>query len=436
MRFEIADVAAGGQGVAFFEGMKVLVPMALPGEVVEAVLHKPDESTAQALDVDATGRTQIIHAQLEKVIQASPKRKEPFCAHFGVCGGCQLQHMQSADYRAFKLENLRHTLGFGSGHGGTKWFAPFTVGNATRRRVRLAAQRGAGSEIMLGFNRYRSAEIVNVRMCEIILPELMRFVEALRPRLSCWLEQGQKGDVQITILPQGVDVVLIGGKNPDPVTRLDLTMLAEELDVAKLSWRKWDRSPIEALCYRKPLSVTWGDISVPFPPASFLQATACAEKVLHDFTKMAIGKAAFAADLFCGLGGFGVSMPQLEKALFVEAEGAAVSALAMALAAHGKYGVLKRDLFREPLTAAEMTGMDAVIFDPPRGGAKRQAEELAKSDVPDIVAISCDPQSFARDARILLAGGFKLKALLPVDQFLWSLHMEVAAHFTRANERG
>ena len=350
------------------------------------------------------------------------------CHHYPLCGGCRLQHLDAATYETWKSDHLEQILTH-EGLGDTP-VAPIVITPpATRRRARLAARHEAGG-VVLGFNAWRSHDIIDLAACPVLLPELERFIPALRESLPRWLPQGDSCDVQITALAEGLDIVFVGGPALGPDTRKHLTTLATALDIAQLGWRKWDSSPVELVARRRALTVRYGYTNVPFPPASFLQATQTGENALIDFARQAVGKGAKVLDLFCGLGGFGLSMAVAKAVSFVDLDGPAIASLGK-IAKTPRYTVEKRNLVAKPYTANECNPFDVVIFDPPRGGAKAQAEKLAQCSVPDIVAISCDPPSFARDAKILIKGGYKLQALQPVDQFLWSTHLEMAGWFAR-----
>ncbi len=224
---------------------------------------------------------------------------------------------------------------------------------------------------------------------------------------------------------------MIGGPKLGLEERHNLAALAQALGVAHLSWRKWDRSPVEPIAHAHPLTVRFGAAQLPFPPASFLQATEAGETALINFAIDHDDKGLRVLDLFCGLGGFGLSFENAKSVHFADLDGPAIESLQRATRQTGRYQVSLRNLMGDPFTTGECNDYDLVIFDPPRSGAKAQATHLAQSNVPEIVAVSCDPASFARDAKILIAGGYVLEKLLPVDQFLWSPHMELAARFTK-----
>lgn len=414
MRLELTleDLGAQGDGIAHLDGRAIFVAGGLAGERV--VVEREGDAP---------------HATLLAITRPSASRAAPACPHFLRCGGCRLQHLEPQAYLSWKIEQLRQAL-LREGLTDLPLLPPFVAAPATRRRARLAAQR-KGETVTLGFNAWRSHTLVDVTACAVLLPEIMAFLPALREKLPLWLPSGMACDVQLTALAGGLDVVLVGGPALGLEARMDLAMIAESLDIAKLSWRKWDRSPVEPIAHRKPLSVRYGALDVPFPPASFLQATAASEQALLAFAANAVGDSGKVLDLFCGLGGFGLSLPKARHVRCADLDGPAMQALDRAIKGHPRYAAQQRNLIGDPFAAAECDAFDAVIFDPPRGGAKAQAAQLAQSRMPHIVAVSCDPPSFARDAKILLQGGYHLRALLPVDQFLWSTHMELAAHFAR-----
>jgi 23S rRNA (uracil1939-C5)-methyltransferase len=235
----------------------------------------------------------------------------------------------------------------------------------------------------------------------------------------------------MTALPGGMDLVFIGGPPLGLNQRQVLAEIAQRLNIAHLSWKKLDRSPAEPIVHQAPLSITFGNTSVNFPPGAFLQATDAGESALIDFTKNAYNPGDKVLDLYCGLGTFGLSMANPEKVHFVDLDGPAIAALGHEVKRNGRYEVSLRNLNGDPCSAAECNDYSFVIFDPPRGGALAQAKQLAKSDVPTVIAISCDPESFARDAKILIDGEYILESVLPIDQFLWSPHLECAARFTK-----
>jgi len=415
LELSIFDLGSQGDGVAHANGLTFFVSGALTGE---RVLVK----TAKEVD----GR---IQAPLLKVLVPCAERREPACPHFPVCGGCRMQHLENDAYLKWKIRRLEHDLAK-EGLNDIVLSAPWITPPCSRRRARFAAEH-TPKGVRIGFNGWRSHDIVDVSVCAVLLPEITAFIERLRLKLGLWLPLGQSCDIQITALSEGFDVVLMGGPALGLDERQTLAILAEEWDVAQLSWRKWDRSPLEPVAHRLKLSVQYGKTRVPFPPGSFLQATSESEQQMIAFVKEAAGNSRAILDLFSGLGGFGLSMDKAKSVVFADVDGPATEALGRAAKANANQSVQKRNLIGDPFTTGECNGFDTVIFDPPRGGAKAQAANLAHSDVANVIAISCDPPSFARDAKILLGGGYRIKTLLPIDQFLWSTHLELAAHFVR-----
>ena len=341
-----------------------------------------------------------------------------------------MQHLKMEAYSAWKLRHL-HDMLTREGIDEIQFSPLHTSPPGSRRRARLAAAH-ARKSILLGFNQGRSHHIVDLADCSVLQPELVNAILAMRPHLKNWLA-GPKavGDVQMTALPDGIDVVFIGGNDLSLDVRQDMAAMANYLNLAQVSWRRQDRSPLEPVAHCRPIMLRHGDVSVAFPPGSFLQATESGENALIEFTRNAIGKADKVLDLFCGLGGFGLSLTSANRVEFADLDGPAIASLSQAVRQMPQYRTHQRDLMREPFTTEECKPFDAVIYDPPRGGAKAQTEQLAQSKVEQIVAVSCDPGSFVRDAKILLQNGYHLRALQPVDQFLWSTHLELIAHFTR-----
>lgn len=412
--FDIAidDLGDKGDGIAHHAGRTLFVPYTLPGEQIR-------------VRESADGQ----RPRLVRVLTEAPERCKPLCPHFGTCGGCRLQHMTFPFMKAWKEACL--DKGLAENGIEPRERVPMLVSPpAARRRARLAA-RHTRDGIILGFNQERSEQIVDLVACAVLHPSLEAFLPKLRADLPLWLPKNATCDIQLTLLPDGLDMLLIGGPALDLDTRLALAMLADKLDIAQLSWRKWDRSHIEPLALRRPLSVTFGKTSVPFPAGSFLQATEAGEQALLSFAKEAVGTVRSIADLFCGLGGFGLSMERARAHLFIDNDGPALDALARALKGRVKSRIERLNLFSHPPAVADLDSYEAILFDPPRGGAKAVAQRLAESHVKTVVAISCDPASFVRDARILLNAGFTCQRLQAVDQFLWSPHLELAAHFVR-----
>jgi len=350
-----------------------------------------------------------------------PHRQLPPCHHFPECGGCQLQHADDDAYRDYLTARIATVL---AQHGlETQIRAPHLSPPRTRRRASLKAAR-AGGQVLLGFHAEKSHRIVDMRECHVLRPELFALVAPLRALLGRLLAPRRAAEVQLTLIDQGADV-LIKGVDPEGLEAIEaLTAFASDNALARLSI-DCGLGP-EAMYEPRPATITLSGRAVPFPVAGFLQATADGEQALLEAVVAATEGAETSADLFAGLGTFALALPG--RVYAAEASRDAVLALKSAapelIAEH-------RDLYRRPLDAAELARFDAVVLDPPRAGASEQNALLAGSAVPRIAYVSCNPGSFARDARTLAAGGYRLEWVQPVGQFRWSTHVELAAAFSR-----
>jgi 23S rRNA (uracil1939-C5)-methyltransferase len=349
-----------------------------------------------------------------------PHHQEPPCRHFPECGGCQLQHADDETYRGYLISRVVTAL---AQHGiETSIRAPYLSPPNSRRRATLKALKVANG-MLLGFNAKMSHRIVDMRECHILRPELFALTEPLRQVLSGMLQPKRIAEVQLALIDRGVDVMIKGV----PAGRLSeieqLTSFAMKHDLARLSVDR-GLGP-EALYEPQPATVTLSGMPVSFPAGGFLQATDDGENALID----AIGEAAMGsktiADLFAGLGTFALAT---NASYAAEASRDAAASLKRAAPA---MTVEHRDLYRRPLDTKELKRFEAVILDPPRAGAAEQVTALAKSAVRRIAYVSCNPATFARDAKTLVDGGFVLDWVEPVGQFRWSTHVELAACFTR-----
>ena len=349
-----------------------------------------------------------------------PHHQEPPCRHFPECGGCQLQHADDEAYRGYLVSRVETAL---AQHAiETQLREPQLSPPNSRRRATLKALKVA-SGVQLGFNAEMSHRIVDMRECHILRPELFALVEPLRHVLAGMLQPKRIAEIQLTLIDRGPDVSLKGV----PAGRLaeieQLTSFAMKHDVARLSVDR-GLGP-EALYEPQPASVTLSGIPVAFPPGGFLQATEEGEATLVHSVSECVRDAVSIADLFSGLGTFALATGAKYAA---EASRDAAAALQRA---RRTMMVEHRDLYRRPLDRSELNRFDAVILDPPRAGAAEQTSALAASTVRRIPYVSCNPATFARDARILVDGGYKLDWVEPVGQFRWSTHVELAACFTR-----
>jgi 23S rRNA (uracil1939-C5)-methyltransferase len=284
--------------------------------------------------------------------------------------------------------------------------------------------------VMIGFNEGGSHRIVDQRECPVLHPELTALVSPLRLLLASLMRDKRTGEIRMTCTDQGVDLMLAGVEVEGLEATEALTGFAAKHGLARLSvdegygpTARWEPDAV---------TITLGGAAVPLPEGSFLQATAAGETALVGAVCAIIGDARHVADLFAGLGTFALALDPATKILAVEGVRDAVMALATAIKRTGRSIFSEhRDLFRRPLTPAELARFDAVILDPPRAGAQEQVAALAVSTVPCIAYVSCNPATFARDAKTLIAGGYALQSITPVGQFRWSTHVEMAAHFAR-----
>ncbi len=354
-------------------------------------------------------------------LQHGPHHQVPPCRHFPECGGCQLQQVDDGAYRQYLVDRISGALAQQGLE--TEVRQPHLSPPRSRRRATLHALR-TGKGVALGFHAERSHRVIDMRECHILRPELFSLVEPLRALLSTLLTPGRAGQVQMTLCDQGVDLAL-AGVAVDGLTATDaLTRFAETYRLARLSVDEGFGS--EVRYEPRPATVTLSGVMVVLPPGAFLQATVDGEEALVGAVREAVAGARRIADLFAGLGTFALALPA--KIYAAEASRSAWLSLKSAqpalLAEH-------RDLYRRPLSAKELSGFDAVVLDPPRAGAAEQVRELAVSSVPRIAYVSCNPATFARDARMLADGGYRLRWVRPVGQFRWSTHVELVAAFQR-----
>lgn len=353
-----------------------------------------------------------------------PHHQTPPCRHFPECGGCQLQHLDDAAWSGFITDRIASAL---DAHGiATTIRPPALSPPRTRRRATLHAD-GKGGRVALGFTAEKSHAIVDMRECHILAPELFALVAPLRSLLAR-LGLRRRADVQLTMTDRGPDV-LIAGFSPDGLAAAEaITGFATTYGLARLSID--DGMGPETRWEPEPTTVTLGGVPVPFPPGGFLQATPEGEAALVAAVREAVGTPATTADLFAGLGTFALALPGRVYA----AEGARDAIGSLKAAANANQRLIfgeHRDLYRRPLIPAELDRFDAVVLDPPRAGARDQMEALAVTRAPVIAYVSCNPSSFARDAQMLVEGGWRLDWVQPVGQFRWSTHVELAARFSR-----
>lgn len=357
-----------------------------------------------------------------------PHHAAPACRHFPECGGCQLQHLDDESYARFVTERVTNAL------SGQKLdlpeIAPAQVSPAnSRRRASLRAER-RGKKVLIGFNAAQSHRIVDMAECAILHPALFALVQPLRGLLGPMLREKRAANIRMTLADQGVDLLLDGIEADGLEAAEALSRFAEAHRLARLSLD--DGFGPQTRWEPEPVTITLSGIPVSMPHDAFLQATLDGEAALVRAVRKAIGDAPTAADLFSGLGTFALSVVEGRKVYAAEAARDAAFAL-KAAADRGLRPVFveHRDLYRRPLTTAELDRFGAIILDPPRAGAEEQVKALATSKVPRIAYVSCNLATFARDAGKLVEGGYRLEKITPVGQFRWSTHVELAAAFAR-----
>jgi 23S rRNA (uracil1939-C5)-methyltransferase len=361
---------------------------------------------------------------LDGSITPGPHHQQPPCRHFPACGGCQLQHLDDASYAAFVTDRIASAL---AAHElETDIRSPMVSPPNTRRRASLHAE-AKGGRVRLGFAEAGSHAIVDIQECHVLAPELFALVAPLR-KLLARLGVKRRADVQMTLCDQGVEV-LIGAGFDGLAAAEAIIAFCQRNNVARFATD--DGMGPETRWEPEPLTITLGGVAVPFPAGSFLQATRDGEAALVAAVREAVGKAGTVADLFAGLGTFALSLASA-RVYAAEAGRDAIMSLKAAAARAGRQVFADhRDLYRRPLTVEELGRFDAVVLDPPRAGARDQVAALAQASTHTISYISCNPSSFARDAKIICAGGYRLDWVQPVGQFRWSTHVELAARFTR-----
>lgn len=406
MKLTIERVGHLGDGIAQGPDGPVFVPQTLTGEVVEGDLTGDRLSGA-------------------RIVTPSTLRVRPPCRHARACGGCIMQHAADGFVADWKQGIVRTALAV---QGIEAPMSPVITSPArSRRRAALSGRRTKGGALV-GFHARASDTIVAVPDCQLLHPDLMAAMPALEALVLAGCSRHGELTLTVTQSLVGPDIAVTGGKPLDGPFRLELARLAEAHGIARLTWEG------ETIALRVPPAIAIGRARVVPPPGAFLQATAEGEAALLAAVREAVGDAARVADLFCGVGTFALPLAERAEVLAVEGDAAMVAALDRGWRqAEGLKRVQAetRDLFRRPLEPDEFKGIAAVVIDPPRAGAEAQTACLARSGVPVIAAVSCNPATFARDARALIAAGYSLDWVQVVDQFRWSAHVELAARFSR-----
>jgi 23S rRNA (uracil1939-C5)-methyltransferase len=405
----IDRLGAQGDGIANGKDGPVYVPFTLPGETV-AIARIKSQGTVMS------------------IASASADRQEPACRHFGpdgvngTCGGCTLQHMADVPYRAFKRQLVIDAL---RSKGLTPDVGEIVAAHPGERRRVVFAARKTEKDMLVGFNQAESHHIVAIEECPISSAGIMSRLPAIKAVGAAVATNADAFRISVLETLSGLDLAVEGVKKLSDQQRRKATEIV-------LGLRGITRVSIDGEILVEPTKpiVEFGGIQVSPPAGGFTQATKSAEEAMTKLVLAHVGKAKRIADLFAGSGTFSLQLARIGRVHAVEGDGKAMAALDHA--ARNTQGlkpvsVEKRDLFRRPLMTAELKAFDAVVFDPPRAGAEFQCKELARSIVKKVVAVSCNPLTLARDLAILVEGGYRITSVTPIDQFLWTSHVEVVA---------
>lgn len=402
----ISRIGHGGDGIAETDAGPVYAPFTLPGESVSAEING-DRAVALAIP------------------NKSSERVEPPCPHFGSCGGCSLQHWEPTAYREWKRQQV--VAAFEQRGLEPPVAKIISCAPASRRRAVFTAERD-GKQIVLGFNKTGSHEVVAVPQCRVLVPAIANRLESIAALIAPLVQPRRRARVAVVAADNGLDIAIDDLGRVDERTLDALPRRISDPAIARVT------AAGETVYLAREPELVAGPVTLLPIPAGFIQAVASAETAMAGAVLAAIGPAKRVADLFCGIGTFGLRLAGLSRVTAVDGDAASVAALERAAKRTQGLKQLKsdrRDLLADPLTANELKIFDAVLFDPPRAGAKAQAEQIASSTVPIVVAVSCNPATLARDARILVEGGYRPISVQPIDQFLWSAHIETVAVFER-----
>jgi 23S rRNA (uracil1939-C5)-methyltransferase len=410
-RLAIARLGHRGDGVADGPAGAIYVPGALPGETVDVAEVPSHPDRRRLLQID----------------EPSAERIAPICPHFGVCGGCAVQHLQDAPYRAWKRDLVVTALRQ-AGLDAPVGELVDAHGDGRRRAV-FHARRGGKDVIEVGFAAARSHRIVAIDRCPVLAPGMGGAIQAAWAIAETLGPVKKPLDIHVTATDAGLDVDVRGSGALTALAMCALAGAAGRHDLARLTRHG------ELVAQARAPTLRIGKAVVALPPAAFLQATVEGEAVLARLTLAACAGAGKIADLFAGIGPFALRLAERARVVAVDNDEAALAALKRAATTGGlkPVAIERRDLFHRPLAAVELKSFDAVVFDPPRQGAQAQARELAASSVPRIVAVSCNPATFARDATALVAAGYRISEITPVDQFRYAAHVEIVARLERPN---
>lgn len=428
-QLELKIESVGGRGDGIGKGEveidyqraehSVFVPYTLAGEKVRC----------QPVHVLGEG----IGADLVELIEASDDRAEPPCPHFMRCGGCALQHMAEPAYLAWKSALVQtHLRRAGLGETGIAEIRASAAGS--RRRADLVMRNSSG-KLIIGFHERRSHRIVEVSECPVLHPDIVALIPSMRTRLAQIIAPGEEAEAVINLVDNGPDILLRLPKDLEMAERVSLAEFADEFEISRITAVIGDHpDAMEPVSERRRPAISFAGVSCAPPPGAFLQATASGEEAIRSIVMDALQDAGNIVEFFSGIGTFTLPLaaekPITAYELDQRAVSAAINAARTARIDH-RLTARPRNLMKNPVLTGDLGEFDAALLDPPRAGAKAQIDEIAASGIGRVVYVSCNPATFARDAAVLAGAGFALKTVHPIDQFLWSPHVELVGTFVR-----
>jgi len=413
---KILELGSKGDGIAKTDNGRVFIPFAVPGDLVRARVGKFSAG--------------FCRGEIKSVLDAAPQRIDAACEHFTDCGGCSVQQLSDIKYQSWKVRIVKEALS-------RRKIEPLIIKTlipghiSRRRRIRLSARRLVSGTVV-GFKKFGSNQIVDVKKCSVTVEKICDLIPALRDLLNGFLQVEDNAEVAITASDSGLDVTLLIPEEPNLSLREILTRFAVRHDIARICWKKLNDKSLETaepVIERRAVMVHFGKVSVKIPPDAFLQPTASGEKILRDSVINAVKGSKKIIELFSGCGAF--SLPLASSGFQISAFDFAEDHIFALLQGARDYGIGERvtaetrDLYRRPLVRSEFEEVDAVVLNPPRSGAISQVMHIAQSKVAIVVYVSCNPNTFARDVYEMTERGYTLQTLTPVDQFLWSPHIEI-----------
>ncbi len=441
LELNITRLGGMGDGIAEHDGKPVFVQFTCVGDVIKAKITKQTKSE--------------IRAELHSIITPSPNRQKPPCEHFSICGGCSLQHLNPPTYNAFKQSMLSSFI-YGIGVDASVIEPMVEIKAQSRRRVEFKIVitnnarnndvKNNDNNIQVGFFASKSHDLVDVNQCPISDPALLAPLASFKETLKRLKSANRLNAISLTALQNGLDVII---KCNAPLAKPDIEILVEfakKNGIIRLHTQikthyesRQHSTPPEPTCLYDEgnATINFAGIDVELPANAFLQATKAGQEAITKLVVEHLHGCQYIADLYSGCGTYGFALIKQSQRVAAY-EGAAEMSAAMNDACvrsglDGKMATTVRDLFTDPLTKKELFHFDGLVINPPRNGALPQIVNISKSNVKKVVMVSCNPETFKRDAKELLQGGYKLTSITPIDQFYWSSHLELVALFVKNN---